>query len=103
MSNKRYILICSQRGVFLGCDSHYAYFSRYNPLEAWRAASFSSAEAALEFCKETLTQMPGCTFSVGEVETKDKYVSVVDMIRAGYADAVGDMFMHLPTGRPGVH
>ena len=100
MANKRYVLICTQRGVFIGVDDHYAYFSKFNAAGAWQASSFTSEESARAFGVENLNHAYEYEYIVGEIETKDKHVHVVDMVKAGLGEHLGDMFMHMPNFHP---
>ena len=100
MANKRYVLICTQRGVFIGVDDHYAYFSNFNGIGAYRCSTFKTEKDAQAFGVENLNQTYEYEYIVKEVRTQDKHAHVVELLQAGLGEYCGDMFTHMPNFHP---
>lgn len=98
MPNKRYLLLDHQRGIFLGTDGLYAFFSEVNPRGSTHAVTFSSEKEALDFGYENLNMAYPYSYTALPIELpkKDRFASVIQLIHAGYGEYTADMFTHLP-------
>lgn len=99
----RYILIDSKRGVFLGVDSHYAYFSTVNPIESYKATTFKTPEEALEFGKEVLNYNAEYDYEAAPVKVAGKFATALEIIQAGKGEHIGDMFAYMPGASSTIH
>lgn len=96
----KYIVITPDKGVFLGALSGYALFSVTNPMGMYNAFGFESKEVAEDFVAQSIPSIANTAMYV-EVDTPTKYVSCVDIIKAGYKDYTHNMmdFLEMPSQR----
>lgn len=86
----RYLLINKEMGVFLGTYLKFVLFSKTGAPDIVKAYSFKDEESAIKFAKIG-TEMNEEEYFVAPIESDDKYVHVVDLIKAGYGDHVYGM------------
>lgn len=101
MNKKRYIIIDSNMGVFLGTyDGHqlgkdddrmYTCFAENNPFGLTTACSFKSHRAANHFIKDMFPHKKHLELESLPVETQTEFPTVVEIIKAGYSEHCGDM------------
>lgn len=102
MNKKRYIIVDEKMGVFLGTyDAHqlgiendhrmYACFAENNPFGLTTACSFKSSRAAQHYIKDMFPIRKQQDLGVLPVDTDSEFPSVVEMVKAGYADHCHDM------------
>lgn len=101
---ERYLLVCQDRGLFIGRDAHLGYFSKMDALSIY-ATTFPSAEEAQEYSKilDAGHERGTFNYTVLPIETKKPHVSVVDIIKAGYGDITGNMLTYLPPASDSVN
>jgi hypothetical protein len=101
--SKRYIIICKDRGVFVGIDGVFAFFAKGCPLKTYHAASFPSYAEAEAFATNNLNHTHEYGFMIIGIEAKGPYVNVVDIIKAGYGDYTHNMITNMPSFQPTMH
>lgn len=100
----RYLIVEKERGLFLGAYKNLFLFARSNIFPIVRAPSFESLQDAEYYIASYLkTENDGRTYGVIEVESKDKYVNVVDVIKAGYKEYTHDLIDFLPMQSEAIH
>jgi hypothetical protein len=93
---KRVVAISTDLGVFLGTVGGYAIFSKEDPIGIPKAFGFSSVEEAELYFEENLPKTKNNVF-FAEVETSSKYVSCVELIKAGYSEYTKEMLENMAT------
>jgi hypothetical protein len=79
----RYIIIEKELGVFVGQFDIYAVYAKNEMFGLDRVISFESRKIATEIVEEFLNR-EGKEFSIQAIDTKGKYVKVIDIIKAGF-------------------
>lgn len=102
--SKRYVLICDDRGVFLGVQAGRAWFA-ISGLQLPYAVTFDTSEDALSFAEKAFTTDYPYTYRAGEVDLpgSEKFASVVDLVKSGHGDVTFDMMSSLPNYKPTMH
>ena len=90
----RYLLINKEMGVFLGTYLKYVIFAKSDTDEIVKAYSFKDEESARKFAKIG-TEMSEEDYFIAPIEANDKYVHVVDLIKAGYGDHVHNLMNNI--------
>lgn len=90
----RYLVIDKEMGVFLGTYLKFALFAANDGFDVVKAFSFESEDAAHKFVAMN-TSLEEDDYFVAPIETKDKYVSVIDVIKAGYGKHTHNMVNNL--------
>ena len=111
----RYILIDDDAGIFLGAHKipilgdpnkveGYLLFSKYNAFDfkISKAYSFDSIRDALLYANTFLTKDFPNVF-VEQIDTEEKYIDVVDLIKAGFGEHTHFMMDHLDMPSYQVH
>jgi len=91
----KFIIICEQRGVFIGTYQGMAFFSKMKSFGAYKAYAFDGFEEAENYANMILGGEEHI-FYFPCFETDEKYISVVDIIKCGYGDYTGDMLLGMP-------
>lgn len=99
---KRVVAISTDLGIFLGTVGGYAIFSKEDPIGIPKAFGFASVEEAELYFEENLPKTKRSVF-FAEVETKSKYVTCVDLIKAGYEEYARDLLENMPTASDHYH
>lgn len=86
----RYLLINKKMGVFLGTYLKYVLFAKNDSIDIVKAYSFKNEESAHKFAKGA-TDMDEEDYFVAPIYSDEKYIHVVDVIKAGYEDHVYGM------------
>jgi hypothetical protein len=81
-------------GVFLGTYLKYVLFAKSDAEEIVKAYSFKDEESAREFAKIG-TEMSQEDYFIAPIQANDKYVHVVDLIKAGYGDHVYNLMNNI--------
>jgi len=92
----RYIIICEERGVFLGTHEKYGFFSEMDDFGCYKAPSFNGADEAQEYAEKFLNGNKQHKYIYAEFDTKENYISCIDMIKNGYGKHTGHMIENLP-------
>ena len=90
----RYLLINKEMGVFLGTYLKYVLFAKSDADEIVKAYSFKDEESARKFAKVG-TDMNEEDYFIAPIEANDKYVHIVDLIKAGYGDHVYNLMNNI--------
>jgi hypothetical protein len=92
----KYLLVCANRGMFLGTYGSDAYFTRVEN-SATHAPLFTTHLEALRFGYHNLNNGYEYAYAALPIEVKKKtmYVDVVSIIKAGWGEYVDDMFTNL--------
>jgi hypothetical protein len=98
----KYLAINKEKGVFLGTYSGYAFFAKTDPTGMSNAYAFDDENTARFFLNTNLPAQANSTFFV-PIDSKANYVSVVDIIKAGYGDYTYKMMDALPMVSTTVH
>jgi hypothetical protein len=91
---KRYLIIDKEMGVFLGTYLKFALFAANDGFDVVKAYAFEDEESAHDFVRRK-TSLTEDEYFLAPIETKDKYVSVVDMIKAGYGEHTHNLINNL--------
>jgi hypothetical protein len=98
----RYLIVEKNRGLFLGAYRNNFLFARHCVFPILRAPSFSTEEDA-EYYIENYLKMNERDYGIIQVETKDKYVSIIDIIKAGYEEYTHNLIDFLPMDSEAIH
>lgn len=98
----KYAIIEEDLGFFLGAHQKYGIFAGNDSFGIPKAYAFTSEEEAEEYIKEFLGPHRGEWKIVG-IETKDKYIHVVDLIKEGYSKYTHNMIEGLPMISTQIH
>jgi hypothetical protein len=90
----RYLLINKEMGVFLGTYLKYVLFAKSDAEEIVKAYSFSDEESARIFAMKG-AEMSQEDYFIAPIQANDKYVHVVDLIKAGYGDHVYNLMNNI--------
>lgn len=99
----KYLIICEDRGVFLGTYEKYGFFSNLEDFGCYKAPVFDKKEEAEIYAKKFLDTDKEYEYIFPEFETEEKYVSCVDIIKKGYGDYTGEMIGNLPNYEETMH
>lgn len=102
----RYLIVEKTKGVFLGAYSIFALFAKNDKFGIVKAYSFSTKQDAEEYIEDSLKASlasEGLEFSVIEIDSKDEYVKVEDIIKQGYGEYTHMMMDNLPMISESVH
>lgn len=109
----RYVILDKREGVFLGTHIDYSrdvdegdeivyvLWAKDNVFSVTKAYSFQKREEARLFADTTLRRWPRA--QVVGIDTDEKYVDVVDLLKQGYADYTYDMVDCIPCPSETVH
>ncbi len=98
----KYLIVEKDRGLFLGAYRNNFLFARNNIFPIVKAPSFDTEQDA-EYYIENYLKTDGRTYGVIQVESKDKYVSVIDVIKAGYKEYTHNLIDFLPMDSEAIH
>lgn len=100
----RYLIVEKERGLFLGAYKQYFLFARNNIFPIVRAPSFESLEDAEYYIAAHLKkEEDDRTYGVIEVESKDRYVGIIDILKAGYKEYTHELIDFLPMQSEAIH
>jgi hypothetical protein len=94
--SKKYCIICKKRGVFLGTDENYGFFSMMYDYGLHSAPLFTNIKDAVKYATDILDLKDEHIFFYAEFDVEKKFISCVDLIKEGYGDYTGDMISNLP-------
>lgn len=98
----RYLIVEKTRGLFLGMFRNYFLFAKDNVFAIAKVPSFNTENDALQYISENLS-IDGAEYGVISVESKHKYVSIVDVIKQGYSEYTHDLIHFLPMQSEAIH
>lgn len=99
----RYIIVDEERGVFLGSFNQYALFAKNDILGSTKAFSFDTKDDAEEYIESAFAKNKKAKCKVIEVEGKNKYVCVEDIIKQGYGMYTHYLVDNLPMQSESFH
>jgi hypothetical protein len=91
----RYVIIEEDLGFFLGAFQKFGVFAKTDIFGFHKAYSFKTETEANEFVKEYLGEDRGDWFVVS-IETNEKYVDVVQLLKGGYGKYTHQMVDNIP-------
>lgn len=98
----RYLIIEKDLGLFLGVYQGVFIFAKGNVFPIVKAPSFDSEQDA-EYYIAKYFPKGGKTYGVIKVESKDKYVGVADILKAGYKEYTHEMIDFIPMISGAIH
>ena len=90
----RYLLINKEMGVFLGTYNKFVLFAKNDAIDSVKAYSFKDEASARKFTSGG-TDLSEEQYFIAPIEANDKYVHVVDLIKAGYGDHVYNLINNI--------
>jgi hypothetical protein len=99
---KMIIIVEKKRGIFLGSYNGTALFTTYDVFGNTTAYAFQSKEKAQEFIEKGMPKLKDTVEYLEIPSDGTMYVSMLDIIRAGYSEHVEDMFLNMQT-EPTIH
>lgn len=99
----RYIIVDEKRGVFLGAYKQYALFARNDMLGSTKAFSFTTHSEAEEYIENALAGYKDGVYAIIEIDAKNKYVRVEDIVRQGYGRYTHYLIDNLPMPSESFH
>jgi len=99
----RYIIADEKRGVFLGAYRQYALFAKNDMLGSTKAFSFDTRSEAEDYIESAFTQYKDAVYTIIEVDAKNKYVRVEDIVRQGYGRYTHYLVDNLPMPSESFH
>jgi hypothetical protein len=99
----RYIVVDEDRGVFLGSFNQYALFAKNDILGSTKAFSFDTQDEAEEYIEKVFSKNKNAECKVIEIEAKNKYVRVEDIIKQGYGMYTHYLVDNLPMQSDSFH
>ena len=102
MKKMMIIIVEKKRGIFLGSYDGVALFTTYDVFDNTTAYAFQSKEKAQEFIEKGMPQIKDTVEYLEIPSTGTMYVSMLDIIKAGYPEHVEDMFSNMQTS-PTIH
>lgn len=106
----RYVIVDRKEGVFLGTHIDetldpegivFVLWAKDNVFSCSKAYSFGDYEEAQIFAETTLKRWPRAR--IAKVNSEDKYVDIVDLLKGGYGEYTFDMVDCLPMGSDTIH
>lgn len=98
----RYLIVEKELGLFLGVYQNIFLFSKMNIFPIVKVPSFDSDEDAKYYIEKYFPN-ENKKYSVINIETKDKYVNVIDIIKAGYTDYTDELINFIPMLSGAIH
>jgi hypothetical protein len=102
MKNPMIIIVEKDRGIFLGSYNGTALFTTYDVFGNTTAYAFETKERAEEFIEKGMPQLKDTVEYLEIPSTGTMYVSMLDIIKAGYSEYVEDMLSNMETS-PTIH
>lgn len=98
----RYAIIEEELGFFLGAYEKFGVFAKTDIFGLDKAYGFESREDADEFIDEYLGRDRGDWFVV-EINTDNKYIDVIELLKSGYGEYTHSMADNLPMTNFEIH
>ena len=92
----KYIIICEERGIFLGTYDKFGFFSKVEDFGCYKVPTFVSEEEAKKYANKFMDKEKKHDYLYPYFDTNDRYVSCIDIIKAGYGKYTGEMISNLP-------
>lgn len=95
----KYLIVEKERGLFLGAYKTYFLFAKNNIFPILKAPSFET-ESDAEYYIANYLKTDDKTYGIIQIDTDDKYVSIIDILKSGYSEYTHNMidFMPMPSG-----
>lgn len=98
----KYTIVEEKLGFFLGAFQKFGVFAKTDVFGLSKAYSFPTEDEAQEFIDEFLGRSRG-DWKVLPINTKDKYVDVVDLVKCGHGKYTHRMIDSLPMISSEIH
>lgn len=98
----RYLIVEKDLGLFLGVYQNIFIFAKDNFFPIIKSPGFNSVEDA-EYYIAKYFPKENRKYGVISIDTSDKYVNVVDVLRAGYEEYVYNMIDFIPMPSGAIH
>jgi hypothetical protein len=98
----RHLIIEKDLGLFLGYYKGLFLFAKENVLPVTKVPSYESIEEAEYYISQYLPKK-NKKYGTIKVATKERYVSVVEIVKQGYTDYTHDMINYLPMLTETIH
>src|SRR6056300_1420736 len=98
----KYAIIEEDLGFFLGSYEKYGIFAKTYALGLYKAYGFDTERDAKKFINRSLGKDRG-EWLVVSIDTEDKYIDVVDLVKSGYGDYTHNMIDNIPMTNFQVH
>ena len=98
----RYLIIEKEKGLFLGAFRQIYIFAKGNIFSIVRAPSFDTENEAMAYIARVFDG-DGGEYGVIAIDAKDKYVSIIDVIKQGYGAFTHELIDLLPMISESVH
>lgn len=99
----RYLIVEKTEGLFLGVFYNTLWFAKENPWPAVKAPSFATEKEAMSFIARSLPKDDGQKYGVISVDAKERYVDIVDIIKAGYSEFTHELMDNIPMISKEIH
>jgi len=98
----RYLIVEKELGLFLGVYQNIFIFAKTNVFPIVKAPGFNSVEDA-EYYIAKYFPKENKTYGVIDVETNDKYVNIIDVIKSGYKEYTYNLIDFIPMLSGAIH
>lgn len=98
----RYLIIEKEKGLFLGAFRGKYLFAKNNIFPITKAPSFETLKEA-EFYISSHLNTDEKEYGVIEVNAKDRYISIVEIIKQGYSEYTHEMIDFIPMLSEEIH
>lgn len=98
----RHLIIEKDLGVFLGYYKGFFLFAKDSILPITKAPSYDTIEEAEYYISQYLPKKDK-KYGVITVDSKDRYINVIELIKQGYSNYTHNMIDHLPMLSESVH
>jgi hypothetical protein len=98
----RYLIVEKDRGLFLGSFKNIFLFAATSIFPVNKVPSFGT-EADAEYYIATYLMDENSQYGVIQVESKDKYVHIIDIIKQGYGKYTHQLMDFIPMPSETIH
>jgi hypothetical protein len=98
----RYLVVEKELGLFLGVYQGIFIFAKNNVFPIIKSPGFDSEEDAEYYIGKYFPKKDK-TYGVICIETKSRYVNIVDVIKSGYKEYVHDLVNFIPMYSEAIH
>jgi hypothetical protein len=98
----RYLIVEKEKGLFLGSFKNVALFADSNVFPIIKVPSFDTTNDAEHYIANYLPK-EAKQYGVIEIKSNTKYVSIIEIIRQGYAEYTHGLIDYLPMQSENVH
>lgn len=98
----RYLIVEETKGIFIGAYNKFAMFAENDSLGMTKAFSFASRLKAQKYI-DSAFEKDDSVYSIIEVEGKNTYIKVEDIIRQGYGKYTHYLMDNIPMPSEAIH